>query len=481
MISRAVLIGILAVFTAAGRVCAQQPGTATGQRARWVADEVIVKFRQTTPNQEKDRLCRKHGGNVFYTSPFAGFRRIKLPAGLLPQQAVERFRNEPAVEYAERNFYAYAFAFPNDPYYSIQWNFHAAAGVNAPGAWQITTGDPSVIIAVLDTGAAYQNYNNFILAPDLAGTLFVPGWDFVNNDSHPNDDEGHGTHVTGTIAQTTNNAIGAAGIAFNCSIMPVKVLNKRGKGTYADIADGIYYAADHDAKVINMSLGGASDSTTLRNAVAYAYQNGVTVVCAAGNEYEEGNPTTYPAAYNDYCIAVGATRYDLTRAHYSNTGSWLDLAAPGGDLDVDQNGDGYKDGIIQQTFGKSPSDMGYWLYEGTSMATPHVSAAAGLLASIGITSPDAICQALEQSARDLGAAGRDNEFGYGLIDIRAALKYFPGRGDYNADGSTDAADLERFMQFWLDNDPVVDVAPNGGDGIVNVEDFAVFAANWSGA
>jgi serine protease len=173
-----------------------------------------------------------------------------------------------------------------------------------------------------------------------------------------------------------------------------------------------------------MSLGGSSSSITLENALAYAYeQKGVTIVCSSGND---GSATTvsYPAAYNDYCIAVGATRYDETVAYYSNGGTSLDLTAPGGDIYVDQNGDGYGDGVLQQTFGDNPTDWGYWFYQGTSMAAPHVSGVAALLIAHGIaTTPDEVREALQSTAEDKGIAGWDSEYGWGIVDAYAALTY----------------------------------------------------------
>jgi serine protease len=284
-------------------------------------------------------------------------------------------------------------------------------------------GDPNVIVAIVDTGIAYENYRGYYQAPDLAETLFVPGYDFVNGDTHPNDDHGHGTHVAGTIAQSTNNDRGVAGIAFGCSIMPIKVLGTDGSGNVFNIASGIHYAADHGARVINVSLGSPDPSTTIEQAVAYAYGKGVTVVCAAGNDYEDGSPPSYPAAYDDYCIAVGAVRFDNARAYYSNTGSYLDIVAPGGDLSVDQNGDGYPDGIVQQTFTIDPRAFNYFFFQGTSMATPHVSGVAALLVSHGAADPNAVRAAIEGSALDVGAAGWDEEYGWGVVDAHAALQY----------------------------------------------------------
>ncbi len=367
----------------------------------FVPDEIVVKFK----NDHKP------------------FQVIKVPEGRVKEK-VQEYARRPDVVFAEPNYYAQAFAAPSDPYYALQWNFATEdkGGINLESAWTESTG-ADVIVAIVDTGIAYENYGNFVLAPDLAGTHFVKGYDFVNNDDHANDDNSHGTHVAGTVAQSTNNAIGVAGIAYNASLMPVKVLNKKGSGTYTAIANGIYFAAENGADVINMSLGGPYPSTLLENALANAHSNGVTIVAAAGND---GTGTvSYPAAYDEYVIAVGATRVDKTLAYYSNWGSRLDLVAPGGDVNVDQNGDGYKDGILQNTFNpttKVVSDFGYYFFQGTSMASPHVAGVAALVIAKGIANNPAGVQAvLQTTALDLGAEGRDDLYGYGLVDAGKAL------------------------------------------------------------
>ncbi len=272
----------------------------------------------------------------------------------------------------------------------------------------------------MESGVGAWETTRYQRAPDLNAATFTAGYDFVNNDSYPNDDNGHGTHVTGTIAQATNNDFGVAGIAFNTTVMPVKVLNARGTGTYTMIASGIYYATNHGAKIINLSLGGKNPSVTLKNALAYAYNHGVTIFAAAGND--DTKPIGYPAAYDAYCIAVGATQYDTTRAPYSRYGPSLDIVAPGGNIGVDQSYDGYPDGVLQMTFGNTPVDWGYWFYEGTSMSTPHASGVAALLLAQnpGLT-PDQIRYILESTAIDLGSTGRDDDYGYGLINAPAAL------------------------------------------------------------
>jgi len=308
---------------------------------------------------------------------------------------------------------------------------------------EITLQDASGTLFYDDTesGSGTWEITKYEQAPDLASTNFwvnsgetagnsidddsngytddINGWDFINSDAHPNDDDGHGTHVTGTIAQSTNNSLGVAGIAFNTTIMPIKILGADGSGFHSQIADGIYYAVNNGTKIINMSLGGPA-SSTLENAIAYAYTNGVTVIAACGNS--NTNSCGYPAAYDSYVIAVGATQYDETRAPYSDYGSSLDIVAPGGNTGLDQNGDSYADGVLQNTFGDTPVDWSYWFYQGTSMSTPHASGVAALLlAENSSLTPSQIRTTLESTAEDLGTAGWDQYYGYGLIDAEAAL------------------------------------------------------------
>ncbi|MCD6527639.1 MAG: S8 family serine peptidase [Desulfuromonas sp.] len=353
-------------------------------------------------------------------------------------------------------------------------------------AGDITTGDTDVIVAVVDTGVAFEDYDqyvprnahngyyvNYLQAPDLAQTSFVAGYDFINDDAHPNDDQGHGTHVTGTIAQSTNNGIGAAGIAFDTTIMPVKVLDSNGSGSYTAIAEGIYFAADNGAQVINMSLGGGSESITLENALIYAYNEGVTIVCASGNDGFT-NAISYPATYDAYCIAVGATRYDEAVSYYSNQGASLDITAPGGDTGIDQNGDGYGDGILQQTFGDNPTDFGYYFYQGTSMATPHVSGVAALLLAQDINrTPDHIREILQNTAKDSGPTGWNTGYSWGIVDAASALSYAAIPNSIPvavisspADGSEDIAISFDGSNSYDDDGDALTYRWNFGDGII---------------
>lgn len=343
---------------------------------------------------------------------------------------MQAYSKDPNVLYVEPNYYVYALEdppssgkkaarfTPNDPYYGLQWNLPL---IQIPQAWEQTQGE-GITVAVVDSGVAYEDFDTYRRAPDLAATSFLQGYDFVNSDAHANDDQGHGTHVAGTIAQSTNNGVGVAGIACRATIMPVKVLDNKGNGTYERLIQGIVYAADHGAKVINMSLGGTGPSQSLKDAVDYAVGKGVVIVAATGNDNRSS--IYYPAAC-DNVISVGAVRYDLGRSSYSNYGTGLDLMAPGGDTGVDQNGDGYADGILQETMDSgSLTTFSLQFYQGTSMATPHVSAVAALLLALHpqIT-PAQVQQALQATAKDLGTTGYDQEYGYGLVQAASAISY----------------------------------------------------------
>jgi serine protease len=300
-----------------------------------------------------------------------------------------------------------------------------------------------VAVAVLDSGVAYEDYTDprtrqvFRKAPDWGDTTFLPGYDFVNGDTHPNDDEYHGTHVASTISEATNNAIGVAGLAFGCAIMPVKVLDEFGEGTFSWVAEGIDYAIEYSdggekpVKVINLSLGSEGFSQTVKNAIDRAVSAGVVVVAAAGNS---GKGTVEFPANQPNVLAVGALDQRKERASYSNTGSDLDFVAPGGNCDRDDNADGFGDCVFQQMPDPRFVEQGrhdqfcYCGLDGTSMATPHVSAAAALLFSQGFTDGAAVRAALEQTAERLGGApadGRNDTYGHGLVLPAAAL---PGLG-----------------------------------------------------
>jgi serine protease len=442
LVSLVVVVLLLTVFAQAksaeplfvkGDVAISQPDI--------VPNEFIVGFKEGVNIQAKSKALENVGQGKLKRLGLKNFAVFELPNGKTLDSIKGLLLNDPDIAYVEPNYVAHAFGVPNDPYFSpYQWDLYdygmpsngyaSNYGIQAVSAWNITRG-AGVKVAIIDTGVAYENYTDpvtgtqYALAPDLANTKFdtANAYDFVNNDTHANDDEGHGTHVCGTIAQSTNNGLGCAGIAYEATILPIKVLDSSGSGTYDAIANGIIWAADHGARVINMSLGGSQGSTTLYNAIKYAYNKGVVIVCAAGND---GRPqVSYPAAYTE-CIAVGATRFDGSRVRYSNYGSALDIVAPGGDTSVDQNKDGYGDGILQQTFSGSPTNFGYYFYQGTSMATPHVAGVAALVLSVHPEfTNEQVRTALQSTAKDLGTKGWDKYFGYGLVNAYGAVNWKP--------------------------------------------------------
>ncbi len=282
---------------------------------------------------------------------------------------------------------------------------------------------------------AFEDYGDFARDPELSRTMFVDPYDATKDDFHPNDDSGHGTHVTGTLAQDWNDGIGVAGIAPSASIMPVKVCQPSGCSSDA-IAQGIDWAVDHGADIITISLGGPSMAHVERDALAYAEINDVIVVAASGNGNAFVGSATldYPARV-DSVISVGAVDFNGELTSYSNYGQHehgggLVIVAPGGNIHADLNHDGEPDGILQSTYvsacdGGAPNYTSFkdCLFQGTSMATPHVTGVIALLLSKYPTlTPDEVRTVLACSARDLGSPGPDLKYGVGLVQAGTALR-----------------------------------------------------------
>jgi len=315
---------------------------------------------------------------------------------------------------------------PNDPRYAEQWNFQM---VGAEAAWKRSRGT-GVVVAVIDTGVSGTSSGKGQACRDFGSTTFTAGYDFVNRDTDPYDDHGHGTHVAGTIAEATNNSEGVAGLAYGATIMPLKVLSASGSGTSADIADAIRWAADKGANVINMSLGSPFPDAVIRSACTYASKKGVVIVAAAGNSGKQG--VGYPAAYSE-CIAVSSVGPSGKLAGYSSWGKQVALAAPGGDIG------GYSDrdesaGILQNT--NLPVEYGgqgdgYYAFQGTSMASPHVAAAAALVMAQGIKDPAKVRKALTESAAKV-TGGDVKKYGAGILNVdnaTALAAKWTGRSD----------------------------------------------------
>ena len=377
-------------------------------------------------------------------------RLLRLPAGASLSATLAKLRHEKNVVWAVPDYVAHAtsLSIPNDPgtshavggWEQLQWNFNGTFGINAPQAWgnvaaDGASGGAKVVVAVLDTGVAYANRGKYRRSPDFNKYTFVQGYDFIDHTPYANDHNGHGTFVTGTIAEATNNHYGLTGLAYAARIMPVRVLDSAGEGDASVIAEGVRFAVKHGARIINLSLEfssdvGASDIPELVEALHYAYRHNVLVVAAAGNEGSTTIP--YPARAR-HVIAVGATTEHGCLASYSNDGHGITLVAPGGGPDAGLPDDpncnpelpSGRD-IFQMTFsGSSPRVFGFpGGYEGTSMATPHVAATAALIIAARILgskpTPSQITARLKATARKLGGPQDQTLYGAGLLDAGAA-------------------------------------------------------------
>lgn len=371
----------------------------------------------------------------------------KNHAKLATLEHIHQLRSRADVEYAEPNYRVRANRIPSDSFYFLQSHYPQ---INLPQAWDITTGTPatgSIVVAVLDSGVVFDH-------EDLLGQFVDSSddYDFVRDISNSGDGDGidndpddpgdgalnnpdswHGTHVAGTIAAASNNNRGVAGVSWGAKIMPIRVLGRDGGSTY-DVEQGIRFAAglpndsgttpSRRADIINLSLGGGSFSQASQALFDQVRSNGIIVVASAGNE-NTASPS-YPASYN-HVISVSAVDLVNNLAPYSNFGFHIDIAAPGGDLSVDRNADGYGDGILSTLIDDSSGNQeaSYSFYQGTSMAAPHVAGVAALMKALHPTlSPAEFDSALQNGVltNDIGAPGRDDEFGFGIIDALKSVQ-----------------------------------------------------------
>jgi serine protease len=437
----------------------------------YVSGSVIVKFRPGTSTIARSSALSTGGATAASSPTYADFEIVTIPSSADPERAARDLSTRPEVEYAQARYRVHTMFVPNDPLYSRQWNF---AAIDMERAWDIAPGATSAVtVAVIDSGIAFRSglfrFTSafawqfagssdvfpalgtlsipFAAAPELGGAdRFVAPHDFIWNDDNPIDMDGHGTHVAGTIGQLTNNGVGVAGMAFNVRLMPVKVVDglwdfvfdSPESATDDIVARGIRYAVDNGANVLNLSIGrDGAPAPVVRDALEYAVSHGAFVAIAAGNGFEDGNPVerfAELAQQIEGVVAVGAVGRDRTRAFYSTSASYVELAAPGGD----ERRDGTTGGVVQQTYDADFVDtvsggparyraprfdvFTYDFFQGTSMATPHAAGFAALLIQQGIRSPATIEAIMKQYATDLGTPGRDNDYGEGLINPRAALR-----------------------------------------------------------
>jgi len=383
-----------------------------------VSGELLVKWRQPATRSDNwsaiIRLTSSLDARITRDLPRLGLSRVSMSEARR-DRVVAALTESPLVEWVEPNYVIELDVVPDDPYYvPYQWPY--LANMEMEAAWDITQGDPSIVVAVIDTGIDFGH-------TDLAGAFWqnsgempgndldddgngyvddVQGWDFFGDDNDPSDEHGHGTHVSGIVAARTGNSLGMAGIAGQATIMPLGIFHPDGFGTYADLIEAIVYATDNGARVINMSLGAVSYSLGEEAAVNYAWDHGVILFGAAGNEANDA--MHYPSAH-EHVVGVSSVNHNDTRSSFSSYGDFVALSAPGSSILSTIRGSGYG-----------------WM-SGTSMATPQVSGLAALILARNPTLTNAeVRSILETTVDDLGDPGWDRYFGYGRVNGRKALE-----------------------------------------------------------
>lgn len=428
---------------------------------RVVPAQLLVKFPDGTPVAGIQRAAQEMGGSLIEMVTPDGLAKVRLDPFVDIRDAMRQWRQRPDIQYAAPNVIAHAFSVPNDTTiatYDLGWNLRQ---IGAFDAWDYVTADPRIVLAIVDTGVAYEDYpipgyelpniwpgtTMYRRSPELPGP-FVPGWDFVNNDAHADDDYGHGTFVATLAAGAANNVTGSAGVAFGLTLLPIKVLDFQGDAENDAIVKGIRFAADHGANIINLSLGYppipiflqsgytpqqiADILNPLGDAVSYAQHKGAIVVASAGNfSFPE---VSYPAAYPGV-ISAGATGVDGSRSSFSSWGKDLDFMAPGGEF-LDVNNDHIQDAVPAYSMKPNrspgslakPDSFGLFFMFGTSESAPHVAGSVALLMSAGATDENTIVRTLRATAVNALSSGQhfDPGFGWGIIQIDKAVRMVRG-------------------------------------------------------
>ena len=389
------------------------------QRIRYVPDQILVKFNPRLSVQSIETTIAAYQTNTIKKIPKLDIYQLRIAENLTVEEMVNSMNQNPDIELAEPNYIAYIAASPNDTLFRLQYALHntgqtievpgspqakASADIKATPAWDETKGDEDVIIAILDSGVDFSH-------PEILNKVISRGRDFVNDDYEATDDLWHGTHVAGIAAGETNNIEGIAGVAWNCKILPVKVIDVDGTGAYGWLIDAIRWAADNGADIINLSLGGPDPSIFLEDALNYAYQKDIFISAAAGSD---AGPVVYPAAYDAYVMAVAATDYNDNRAQWSASGPEVDVAAPG-------------EVIISciPLWNTGPGFLPYAFASGTSTSSPHVAGLAALIRSLKPwLNVEEIMDIIRYSADDVNSVdnpGKDDFIGYGRINMEKAL------------------------------------------------------------
>ncbi|MCP4217641.1 MAG: peptidase S8 [bacterium] len=432
------LFVIFNIHTFAGLKVSQtnEPLVQTGEQT-FVPGRLVIKMAESIPQplhgprdyvaksaaqDSPERLLLKKYNSQIKTikrCSIKNYRILETKSNCDPITLAEQLKNDPVVTAVSLDYIAHITSVePNDSFFNYQYSLHntgqvfkpssgsagtAGADINAPAGWQWSTAGEQIIIAVLDSG--FNPYHEDMLEKS------IPGYNFVSDNYDTSDDHGHGTFVASIAAANTNNGIGIAGVAWNAKILPVKTMDSRGYGSYLRIAAGIRFAADQGAQIANLSIGGRNPSFILEDAVQYAFNKGTLIIASAGNS---ASAVLYPAAYDDYCLAIGASDENDQRAVWSNYGPQVDVVAPGVDI------------IGAKIYPSNPEDLDSYVYGfGTSYAVPIVAGAAALLLHrksflTNVQVMDLIKFTADDINKDV-APGFDDFIGYGRLNLETLL------------------------------------------------------------